>query len=211
MEVSAGRLDGWFTRFADGHGGADRTEIAADRVEVHAQDGARAAVHVPFGSLEHTGTYQGLDVAPLVEHLHRPRRIGLILVRLGAHSVGVVEGGRVTQSSTDRHLVHGRNKAGGWSQQRFARRREGQSRRALDRAADAVAEFLLPQRSQLDGVVLGGDRKALESLRGDARLKELLDGAEARVLDVPEPRRSVLDAAAKRVTAVEVEVRDQPV
>src|SRR5690625_3814292 len=124
VEVTAGRLDGWFTRFAEGHGGADRTEITADRVEVHAQDGARAAVNVPFGSLDHTGgTYPGLEVASLVEHLHRPRRVGLILVRLGAHSVGVVEDGKVTQSSTDRHLVHGRSKAGGWSQQRFARRR----------------------------------------------------------------------------------------
>lgn len=209
VEVAPQRLTGWFERFVQRHGGAERTSRSTDRVEVRAGDGSLAAVEVPFGPLPPPHDEQpGLAVEELVAHVSRPRRIGLVLVRLGAHSVGIARGGEVELSSTDRHLVHGRNKAGGQSQQRFARRREGQSRRALESAADAVARVLVPESGQLDAVVLGGDRKALEVLRGDARLRELLSKAEPRVLDVPEPRRAVLDEAAGRAVSVEVEIHE---
>jgi hypothetical protein len=209
VEVAPERLLSWFERFAESHGGAALTRTAADRVKVRAVDAAMAAVDVPFGPLAPPHVEQpGLAVSSLVEHVCRPRRIGLVLVRLGAHSVGIAWGGEIEQSSTGRHLVHGRNKAGGWSQQRFARRREGQSRRALDAAADTVARVLLPAWERLDAVVLGGDRHALHALRGDSRLSGLLGSAEPRVLDVPEPRRAVLDEAARRALAVEVHVHD---
>jgi hypothetical protein len=210
VEVAPERLSGWFNRFAEGHGGVRITRTTAERVEVHALDGALAAVDVPFGTLAPPhGEQVGLAVSSLVEHLRRPRRIGLVLVRLGGYSVGIARGGKVESSSTDRRLVHGRNKAGGWSQQRFARRREEQSRRAVEAAAEAVARVLLPQRDQLDALVLGGDRRALDGLRQDPKLSALLASAEPRVLNVPEPRRSVLDEAARRAVAVEVQVHDE--
>ncbi|GAB3293277.1 acVLRF1 family peptidyl-tRNA hydrolase [Parasphingorhabdus pacifica] len=209
VEVAPERLAGWFERFAGRHGGVDRTRRSAERVEVRAGDGSLSVVNVPFGPLPPPHDEQpGLAVQELAEHVLRPRRIGLVLVRLGAHSVGIARSGEVELSSTDRHLVHGRNKAGGQSQQRFARRREGQSRRALESAADAVARVLVPERHRLDAVVLGGDRKALDTLRADARLGELLSLAEPRVLDVPEPRRVVLDEAAARAVAVEIEIHE---
>lgn len=99
-------------------------------------------------------------------------------------------------------------KAGGWSQQRYARRRTGQVRRVLCSTADVVAEVLSPERAELDGIVLGGDREALQSLAEDARLRTVFAAAEPRVLDVPEPRRAVLNDAARRCVAVEVEVRE---
>ena len=46
--------------------------------------------------------------------------------------------------------------------------------------------------------MLGGDAAALDDLRADRRLAALLARAEPRVLDVPEPRRAVLDEAARR-------------
>lgn len=209
VEVAPQRLAGWFERFAQGHGGAERTILGPWRCAVHARDGARAEVTVPFGPLPQPhGDHEGLAVSALVEHVARPRRIGLLLVRLGAHSVGISYDGTVETSSTDRHLVHGRNKAGGWSQQRFARRREGQSRRSLESAAEAAARVLLPVENTLDGLVLGGDRQALDVLREDPKLKGLLATAQDRVLDVPEPRRAVLDEAARRAIAAEVEVYD---
>lgn len=209
VEVEPRRVPGWFERFADSHGGVVETELSARRVRVAADDGAVVEVDVPFGELPPPhGRQEGLAVASLVEHLRKPRRIGLVLVRLGAHSVGIARDGVVERSNTDRHLVHGRNKAGGWSQQRFARRREGQSQRSLASAADAVAKTLLPEAAELDGVVLGGDKKALQTLREDTRLADLLSRAEPRVLDVPEPRRTVLDDAAQRAIAVEVAIYD---
>ncbi|MCA1187679.1 hypothetical protein LCD36_14670 [Saccharopolyspora sp. 6T] len=203
------RLAGWFERFATRHGGAERTELAPREVVVTAADGATARVAIAFADLPGPhGERPGLAVRPLVEHARTPRRIGLVLVRLGAHSVGIARDGTVEVSHTDRHLVHGRNKAGGQSQQRFARRREGQARRSLESAAAAVARVLLPERDRLDALVLGGDRRALEALRAEPRLREFLATAEPRVLDVPEPRRSILDDAAERATAVEVHVRE---
>lgn len=209
VEVDAHRLAAWFERFAAGHGGASTTHIEPRRVQVRACDGAVALVQVPFEPLPVTGgEYSGLMVSALIEHVCRVRRIGMVLVRLGAHSVGISSGGKVVESSTDRHLVHGRNKAGGWSQQRFARRRADQSRRSLQAAADAVAHVVLPEQDTLDGLVLGGDRKALATLGEDSRLSSLFASAESRVLDVPEPRRAVLDEAARRATTVEVQVHD---
>lgn len=147
-------------------------------------------------------------VAPLVDHLLRPRRIGLLLVRLGGHSVGIAHDGRVETSRTNRRLVHGRSAAGGWSQQRFARRRVGQVRQALYAAAADAFDVLVPQVSQLDGVVLGGDQRALNTLRTDHRLAPIFAIAEPRILDVPEPRKTILDDAAQRARSIEIIVSD---
>lgn len=209
VEVAPERLEGWFVRFADRHGGAGTTRLTAYRVEVTAEDGASAAVTVPFGPLPPPrGEWPGLAVTPLIKHVCTPRRIGLVLIRRGGHSVGIAYDGRIEQSSTGRRLVQGRSKAGGWSQQRFARRRGGQARRAWEDAAETVARVLLPARDRLDAVVLGGDKQALEALRTDSRLRPMLEEAGSSVLDVPEPRRAVLDEAARRAIAVEVEVHE---
>lgn len=209
VEVAPERVAGWFGRFADRHGGAAYTVVDEQTVRVAAADGAVATVVVPFGSLDAPlGEYPGLAIDPLVDHLLRPRRIGLLLVRLGGHSVGVAWDGVVEVSRTDRRLVHGRSAAGGWSQQRFARRRDGQARQALRAAADDAAEVLATRVTSLDAVVLGGDQRALDTLRDDRRLADLFALAEPRVLDVSEPRRTVLSDAAARARAVEIVIRD---
>lgn len=207
MEVEPHRLLGWFQRFGERHGGVVRTWTTPERVEVRAGDDTLAVVDVPFEPLPPPhAEYSGLAVSGLVAHAEKPRRIGLVLVRLGAHSVGIAVQGEVETSTTERHLVHARHKAGGWSQRRFARRRDDQARRALEATADAVARLLLPRRGDLDAVVLGGDRAALDALREDPRLRSLLESAQSRVLDVPEPRRTVLAEAARRAISVEIRV-----
>ncbi|MGH3815141.1 MAG: acVLRF1 family peptidyl-tRNA hydrolase [Pseudonocardiaceae bacterium] len=207
VEVEPERLAGFLDRFAAGHGGAVTTTVAPERVDVAAGDGWTASVSVPFGPLaSQPGQWAGLAVDDLVEHLMVARTIGLLLVRLGGYSVGVARAGVVLTSSTGSRLVHGRTAAGGQSQQRFARRREGQARVALQAAADTAARVLLPRVAELDAVVLGGDTTALRSLVADSRLTALLERAEPRVLDIPEPRRAVLDEAARRARCVEVQL-----
>lgn len=208
VEVGPERLAGWFERFARQHDGARSTTVRATHVQVSAVDGVRAEVDVTFGELTDVGVRSGLVVADLVDHVLVPRRIGLLLVRLGGHSMGIAQGGRVLTSTTDSRQVHGRNKAGGWSQQRFARRREGQARVALQAAAEDAVRVLAPFVSDLDAVVLGGDRQALDVLRADRRLAGVFAKASDRVLDVAEPRRAVLDEAAVRARAVEIVVWD---
>ncbi|MFD2416113.1 acVLRF1 family peptidyl-tRNA hydrolase [Amycolatopsis pigmentata] len=204
VEVSPARLAGWFDRFAQRNDGISSTEATPDQVVVTGRNGTVATAAVPFPPLSGTGP----PTVRLGVHARRERRIGLLLVRLGAHSVGVAEGGKVVVSRTDRHRVHGRSAAGGWSQQRFARRREGQARQALRATAEDVLEVLGPRLGELDAVVLGGDRRALDELRADDALAGVFALAVPRVLELGEPRRSLLDEAAERARAVEILVRD---
>lgn len=207
VEVEPERLAGFLARFAAGHGGVLTTTVAPHRVHVAASDGARASIPVPFAPLvAPTGQRAGLAVDDLLDHLMVPRTIGLLLVRLGGYSIGIARAGVVLTSSTGSRLVHSRSAAGGQSQQRFARRREGQARVALRAAADTAARVLLPRAAELDAVVLGGDIAALRTLAADPRLSALLERAEPRVLDVAEPRRAVLDDAARRARCVEVQM-----
>ena len=205
VEVEPERLAGFLERFAAGHGGVLSTTVGPQRVDVAAGDGATATIPVPFGPLVATpGQRDGLAVDDLLGHVMVARTIGLLLVRLGGYSVGIARAGVVLTSSTGSRLVHGRSAAGGQSQQRFARRREGQARVALRAAADTAARVLLPRAAALDAVVLGGDTAALRGLAVDPRLAALLQRAEPRVLDIAEPRRAVLDDAARRARCVEV-------
>ncbi|MFI6095245.1 acVLRF1 family peptidyl-tRNA hydrolase [Lentzea sp. NPDC051213] len=197
VEVEPERVEGWIARFATRHG-AVQTRVGEHEVVITAADGASATFT----------TRGGASVAEVIANLTAPRRIGLVLVRLGGHSVGVAFGGKVELSATDRKQVHGRIRAGGWSQQRFARRREGQARVALQAAADDVFRVLVPRIAELDGVVLGGDWQALDVLRNDRRLSDVFAKAEDRVLDVPEPRRAILDEAAERARCVEIVIQD---
>ena len=205
VEVSPERLAGWFDRFAARNDGIRETGATEDTVVVTANNGTTATVAVPFPPL----TGSGPPTIRLSIHTKQPRTFGLLLVRLGAHSVGIAEHGKVVVSRTDRHHVHGRSAAGGWSQQRFARRRAGQARQALADAADDALDVLGPRLADLDAVLLGGDRRALDELREDRRLAPVFALALPRILDVPEPRRAVLDEAAERARAVEIVVRER--
>jgi len=127
--------------------------------------------------------------------------VGVLLVRLGGHAAGVFAGRRLVDSKVGSRNVHGRHRAGGSSQQRFARRREGQARVALEAAADEAARILLPHRRDLDAVVLGGDRRALAEVLDDVRLRPLAPLVTDRVLDVPDPRLKVLQATPDRFRA----------
>jgi len=132
----------------------------------------------------------------------------VLLVRRGGFAVGVADGARLVASKVGTRYVQGRTKAGGWSQQRYARRRDAQASSAFAAAADATANVLLPRLGDLDGLVTGGDRAAVRSVVADARLKALGDLPQGRFLAVPDPRKRVLEEAVRRARAVVVDVYD---
>ncbi|HET9188912.1 MAG TPA: acVLRF1 family peptidyl-tRNA hydrolase, partial [Acidothermaceae bacterium] len=144
----------------------------------------------------------------LAAHAATPRRLGILLVRLGGYAVGVFDDGELVASKVGARPVHGRSAAGGWSQQRFARRREGQARVALAAAADAAAAILLPLRETLDAVVTGGDRRALRDVLDDPRLGVLSALTVSRVLDVPDPKAAVLRASHASALAIRVTISE---
>jgi hypothetical protein len=147
----------------------------------------------------------------LAAHAAADRTVGVLLVRLGGYAVGVFTGSpsRLTDSKTGSRPVHGRSAAGGWSQHRFARRRENQAAVALQAAADAAAEvFGRYGPDRLDAVVLGGDKRSAAGLRGDARLEKYLAKATGRFLTVPDPRPAVLRGVPRAFLATRVRLTE---
>ncbi len=98
-------------------------------------------------------------------------------------------GETVVESKTGQRHVQGRTKAGGQSQQRFARRRDNQARVAYEAAAEHAARIL----GGVPLLVTGGDHAAVEAVLADRRLAGLV--VVPPFLAVPDPRRSVLDQA----------------
>jgi hypothetical protein len=205
-EVPPERLGRWLERWADKHGPVARTELRPGRVTFVGAEGS-VDCDPPFPPLAVTGVREGFDSAPLLEHAARDRVVGVVLVRLGGHAVGVFSGRRLVASKVGQRPVHGRHRAGGSSQRRFARRREGQARVALQAAADVAARVLLEHRRDLEAVVVGGDRRALAEVLEDPRLRPLVPLVAERALDVPDPRLAVLQATPDRFRATVVRPR----
>ena len=93
-------------------------------------------IEVPFPPLD------GTRLADLLVHVKRPRRVGVLLVRRGGYAAGVFAGTTLESSKVGSSYVQGTTKAGGWSQQRFARRRANQASAAFAEAADVAVRIL---------------------------------------------------------------------
>jgi Actinobacteria/chloroflexi VLRF1 release factor len=202
--VSPERLEGWIDRFAGQHGGVS-CAAGETAVVLSAADGAVAECRVPFPPLpvDPAAPYGGL-----VRHAAAERTVGVLLVRLGGYAAGVFAGTRLVRSKVGSRQVHGRSAAGGRSQHRFARRREGQARVALAAAADTAAAVLATGAAGLDAVVAGGDRRAVDAVFADPRLAALRPLLVEPWLDVPDPRLRVLEGTPERFRAVRIHVID---
>ena len=197
VTTSPERLQRWLDGFAARHGPVERS-FDERVVRLVAEDGAVAEVEVPFPPL--TGG--------LVEHVLTDRRVGVLLVRLGGCACGVFDGPRLVASKVTTRQVHGRIAAGGQSQQRFARRRDGQVRVMLQASADTAARVLLPEVASLDAVVVGGERTAVDEVLADRRLEPLRPLVTGRLLDGPDPRHKVLEESYELLRAVWIRVVD---
>ena len=184
VTVSPERLQKWLDGFATRHGAVERT-FDERTVRLVGEDGDVAEIEVPFPPLE----------GGLVEHVLRDRTVGVLLARLGGCACGVFEGPKLVDSKVTTRQVHGRIAAGGQSQKRFARRRDGQVRVMLQASADTAVRVLLPHVDRLDAVVGGGERTAVDAVLEDRRLEPLRPLVTGRLLDGPDPRQRVLEAA----------------
>jgi hypothetical protein len=175
--------------------------VQAGALHAAAADGSVAVARLPFAEA-YTGP---ADPSALVAAVTMPRRWGVLLVRKGGFAVADVVDGRVAGSKTGQRHVQGRTKAGGQSQQRFARRRDNQARVAYQAAADHAARILT---GDLAALVCGGDRPAVEQVLEDPRLRRLGLLRVDPWLAVADPRRAVLDQAVVDGGSVSVTVTE---
>ncbi len=204
VTVAAARLPGWLAGFAERHGALD-VQSDARVVLLAAADGSRAWLEVTFPPLGDPAGDTDL-LAHLVAHVQRERTVGVLLVRRGGYAAGVFEGASLVDSKVGSSYVQGTTKAGGWSQQRYARRRANQAGAAFAHAGDAAARVLLPALAGLDAVVTGGDREAIEATLADPRLAALSAKRVARILVVPDPRLTVLRATPEQFLALRIAI-----
>jgi hypothetical protein len=197
VPVAADRLLRWIDGFADRHGPYEPS-VSPELVRLTARDGAQAAITVPFPPLD------GRRIADLLVHVRRTRRVGVLLVRRGGYAAGVFSGSKLEASKVGSSYVQGGTKAGGWSQQRFARRRANQASAAFAEAADVAARILADAR--LDALCCGGDRPAVRSVLADRRLAHLDDLVTPPWLHVKDPKLRVLAATPEQFLAVRITV-----
>ncbi|WP_247826243.1 acVLRF1 family peptidyl-tRNA hydrolase [Arthrobacter antioxidans] len=222
--VEAGRLEGWLARFEarngpfSVHSAQAMPERADGSVTVTAVNGCIAVLTPPLppgtlpgpgpegavrGSAEGAGPV--LDLLPAVDPA---TTVGILLVRRGGYSVGVARDGGVVSSKTGTRYVQGRTAAGGWSQQRFARRRANQADALVEEtAARAAALFGAHPPSCLQ---LGGDRTLATGALGEPVLSRFAGLPQVPFLTVPDPRFAVLKEAARTALAVRITVTDPP-
>ncbi|WP_322936336.1 acVLRF1 family peptidyl-tRNA hydrolase [Nocardioides bizhenqiangii] len=196
--VPRDRVPRWVENFVVRHGAA-ALAVAAGALRGAAADESTFAARLPFER-----AYDGpADVDAFVAAAAPPESWAVLLVRKGGFAVARMAGDQVVESKVGQRHVQGRTKAGGQSQQRFARRRDNQAREAYAAAADHAARILAGHRGPL---VTGGDRSAVDAVLADARLVEF--AVVGPWLDVPDPRRAVLDSAVVDAQAVVVDVEN---
>lgn len=193
--VPRDRVERWVANFETRHGAS--TLVVADGALVgRAEDGSHFSARLPFAApYDGPPTAAGLAAASVP-----PDRWGVLLVRKGGFAVARLAGHRLEEHKIGQRHVQGRTKAGGQSQQRFARRRDNQARQAFEATADHAARILTDTAI----VVTGGDRAAVTEVLADARLRHLTPVGPW--LAVPDPRRKELDAALLDAQAVVVDV-----
>jgi hypothetical protein len=185
----------WVANFTAGHGDTD-LDVQDGTLSGRAADGSHFSARLPFAT-----AYDGkADAAAFVEAAVPPEQWGVLLVRKGGFAVARLRGSELVEHKIGQRHVQGRTKAGGQSQQRFARRRDNQARQAYEAAADHAARILGGVRL----VVAGGDHAAVDAVLEDPRLSSVT--VVAPWLPVPDPRRAVLDQAVADAQAIAVDV-----
>jgi Actinobacteria/chloroflexi VLRF1 release factor len=196
LMVPAARLERWVANFEGRHG--DTWLDVRDRcLYGEAVDGSSFSAAAPFDR-----GVDAPDLGTLTAACAPPASWGVLLVRKGGFAVARLAGDRVVESKVGQRHVQGRTKAGGQSQQRFARRRDNQARAAYEAAADHAARIL----GAVPVLVVGGDHTAVAAVLEDSRLRAAREAVQGPFLTVPDPRRGVLESAIRDACSVRIDV-----
>ena len=137
------------------------------------------------------------DDAPLRSLLTTDYTVGVVLLRLGRYLVAVFRGTGPLVTKTDTRYVKGKHHAGGTSQLRFKRIREGQMRKLFDEACQVVSDRFQPHERELDYILLGGEKLTLS---GFLKVCPYLQRRQAIILDrrlnIRDPKHDTLETVA---------------
>ncbi|MGY1916758.1 acVLRF1 family peptidyl-tRNA hydrolase [Blastococcus sp. SYSU DS0973] len=201
LGVTPERLGRWLDGVATRHGAFTGVEPADDRLRITCADTTTVVLRAPFGWTPEPPLLAGFTAAA-----GRPRQAAVLLVRRGRWAVGVFDGSDLVVSKVDARQVQGRTAAGGWSQQRFARRRANQTDAVVGHAVETAARVLLPHADGLAALFTGGDRGLADDVLADPRLRPLAALRRDPHLEVGEPTKAVLLETPKQFRAVDVHI-----
>jgi hypothetical protein len=146
------------------------------------------------------GEPQGLEA--LAGWATPPTAVALILVRRGGYAVGLGQGAELIAHKVGTRYVQSRTAAGGWSQHRFARRRDNQADALVASVIEHARRVVLVSPTQ--ALVVGGDKSLVHDVLADPRLAGLARLPRRELFDLPDPRLIVLMQALRRGRAVRI-------
>jgi hypothetical protein len=209
--VSADRLSGWVERFALRNGGYTLEPVPAAGgtgmgLALLGANGCRAFLMPPLPPAADSTAAPTLDL--LAGTARESRTVGLILIRRGGYSVGVARNGKLLASKTGTRYVQSRTAAGGWSQQRYARRRANQASSLVQSAAEQAAAVFAGHPA--DCVQLGGDRTLAQEVLQQPGMARYARLPLLPFTAVPDPRLAVLQRAAAEALSLRITITDPP-
>ncbi|MEP7017282.1 MAG: acVLRF1 family peptidyl-tRNA hydrolase [Actinomycetota bacterium] len=199
VEVDPERITLWVNGFAERHGAVTWSSPESSvALSLSATDGSIAVLE-PFFSC--------VRVAPVVvDELDAwaaaPTHVALVLVRRGGYAVGLGRRTDLIAHKVGTRYVQSRTAAGGWSQQRFARRRNNQADALVGSVIEHTMRIVLASPSE--ALVVGGDKALIRDVLADARLARLAQLPRRELFDLPDPKLAVLEQALRRGRAVRI-------
>lgn len=201
FRVPPERLGRWLDGVAERHGTFETALTDDGAVRITCADTTTVTLRPSFPWAPGPALLTALTAAA-----RQPHRAAALLVRRGRWAVGVFDGADLVVSKVDARQVQGRTAAGGWSQQRFARRRGHQTDAVVSAAVDTAVRVLLPHLDGLDALFTGGDRGLVDEVLTDPRLRSLAGLRREPALEVGEPTKAVLLATPQQFRAVAVHI-----
>ena len=160
----------------------------------HANQGVVVLPPFPVAEGKASDTW---DETPLRRLLTIDYTIGVVLLRLGRYLVAVFRGSEPVVTKTDTRYVKGKHHAGGTSQLRFKRIREGQMRKLFDEACRVVGSRFEPHERELDYILLGGEKLTLSGfLKVCPYLQRRQDITLDRRLNIRDPKHDTRETVA---------------
>ncbi|MGY1801705.1 acVLRF1 family peptidyl-tRNA hydrolase [Blastococcus sp. SYSU D00922] len=201
LGVAPERLGRWLDGVAQRHGAFADVRPAGGSLRVTCADTTTVVLTAPFGWAPQPPLLGTFTAAA-----RQPRRAAVLLVRRGRWAVGVFDGTELAASKVDARQVQGRTAAGGWSQQRFARRRGHQTDAVVSHAVETAVRVLLPHAGSVEALFTGGDRGLVDDVLADPRLAPLAALRREPALEVGEPTKAALVATPEQFRAVRVHI-----